>query len=194
MQRKSHFIQSSLRRRCAFESLGTHAALHGDHLVRRGVVAGVGRAGAVGDEAAFEAAIIRLSHGRVDAHVRCDAAEEEALASRRAEEVLEVGREEGALSRLVDDVLGWERLQIVDQLPARLAAHEDAAARTGLANLGADGGRTKPLVLGEIGEARAVAFARMDNAHAAARAAASTFCSGLIGLRVAVMSYPMRST
>ena len=114
---------------------------------------------------ALEAAVVRLSHGRMHADIGRDAAEKEALAARRSEEVLEVGREEGALTWLVDNVLGWERLQLVDQLPAWLTAHEDAATRTGLANLGADGGE-QPLVLGQVGKARTVAFARMDHANA----------------------------
>ena len=41
----------------------------------------------------------------------------------RAQQVLEVGGKEGALAGLVDDILARQRPELVDQLPARLAAH-----------------------------------------------------------------------
>ena len=58
------------------------------------------------------------------------------------------------------------KLELVDQVPARLASHEHPAARTGLADLGTDGCRAQPLVLRQIREARPMAFARVDHPHA----------------------------
>src|SRR5207248_544037 len=46
-----------------------HAALHLDHLQRMLVVALVGRAAAIVQQYAFEAAVVRLAHGGVDADV-----------------------------------------------------------------------------------------------------------------------------
>mmetsp|Transcript_16413 Transcript_16413/g.54549 ORF Transcript_16413/g.54549 Transcript_16413/m.54549 type:complete len:227 (-) Transcript_16413:171-851(-) len=142
------------------------SALHRHHLVCRCVVASVGRARAVCDEAALESAVVCLAHRSVHAHVRRDAAEQQPLAACRAQQVLEVGGKEGALAGLVDDILARQRPELVDQLPARLAAHQHPTARPGLPDLGADRCRPQPLVLREVSQTRPMALSRVDDAHA----------------------------
>ncbi len=76
-----------------------------DHLDRGGVIAGVGRAAAVFEDQAFEAAVIGLAHGGVDADVGRDAGQNEVVDPARAQDEFEVGGAERALAGLVDDRL-----------------------------------------------------------------------------------------
>ena len=55
------------------------------------------------------------------------------------------------------------RLQLGDDLPARLAAHEDAAARPLVADAGADALRAPALVGRQVGEVGLVALAGVDD-------------------------------
>ena len=82
-----------------------HAALHLDHLDRGVVVAAVGRAAAILEQQAFEAAVVGLAHGGVDADVGGDAGQHDVADAAGAQDQLEVGGAERALARLVDDRL-----------------------------------------------------------------------------------------
>jgi hypothetical protein len=66
--------------------------------------------------------------------------------------------------------------ELGDDLPARLAAHQDAAAGARVADAGTDALRAPALVGRQVGEVGAVAFARVDHhvaafAHGAQQAA-----------------------
>ncbi len=106
-----------------------HAALHLHHLDGVVVVALVGGAAAVLQQQAFEAAVVGLAHGGVHADVGGDAGEHDVLDAARAQDQFEVGGAERALARLVDDRLAGLRRELRDDVPARLAAHQDAPAR-----------------------------------------------------------------
>ena len=85
---------------------------------------------------------------------------------RGAQHQLEIGGAERALARLVDHRLAGERRELGNDLPARLAAHQDAAARARIADAGADLLRAPALVGRQVGEVGAMAFARMDDVPA----------------------------
>ena len=81
--------------------------------------------------------------------------------------------------------LAGQRRELGNDLPARLAAHQDAAARAGVADAGADPLRAPALVGGQVGEVGPVALAGVDDVVALApRIAASTRLIGSIGARV----------
>src|SRR5438105_15769030 len=61
---------------------------------------------------------------------------------------------------------GWRRKPGVD-LPAELAANEDAPARTRIADAGSEAPRPPALVGRKIGQIRAMALARVDHVEAA---------------------------
>ncbi len=63
-----------------------------------------------------------------------------------AQQQVEVGGVERALARLVDDELAVDRRDLGHDLPARLAPDEDAPARAGVADAGADALRPPELV------------------------------------------------
>ena len=56
-----------------------------------------------------------------------------------------------------------QRLQFVDDIPARLAADENAPARSLVADAGADALRAPALVVGQVGEVGAMALAGVDD-------------------------------
>src|SRR5258708_6041481 len=147
-----------------------HAVLHLDHLERGGVVAGVGRAAAVLEEQALVAAIVALAHRRVDADVGRDAREHEVGDALLAQDEVEVRRAERALARLVDDDLAGGGRELGDDLPAGLAAHEDAALGTEIADahvLVVPGLARAPALVGrQVRQVGAVPLARVDDAKA----------------------------
>ena len=140
-----------------------HAALHLDHVDRGEMVLDLGRAAAVREQQALVAAVVGVAHRRVHADVGGDAGEDDVADALRPQHEFEVGGEERALARLVDDGLARLRLQFRDDLPARLAAHEDAAARTLVADAGADPLRAPALVGRQVGEVGLVALAGVDD-------------------------------
>jgi hypothetical protein len=89
---------------------------------------------------------------------------------RSAQHQFEVGGAERALAGLVDDRLAGQRRQLGDDVPARLAAHQDAAARAGIADAGADLARAPALVGRQVGEIGAMALAGVDDVIALRRA------------------------
>src|SRR5205085_10093215 len=140
-----------------------YAALHLDHLEGGQMIAVVGRAAAILEQHAFEAAIVRLAHGGVDANVGGDAGENEVADLPRPQDELEIGGAEAALAGLVDDRFAGKRRKLCDDLPAGLAAHQDAAARARIADAGTDLLRAPPLVGRQVGEIRPVALAGVDD-------------------------------
>ena len=111
--------------------------------------------------------------------------EHEVVDAALAQDQLEVGGAERALARLVDHRLAGQRRQLGDDLPARLAAHQDAAARARIADAGADLPRAPALVGRQVGEVGPMALAGVEDRVAAVRAcAASTARIGSIGARV----------
>src|SRR4029077_14922381 len=70
----------------------------------------------------------------------------------QAQHQFEIGGAEVALAGLVDDRLARHWCQLRYDRPARLTAHQDAAARAGVANAGADAPRAPALVCREVGE------------------------------------------
>ena len=166
-----------------------HAALHLDHLERVVVVALVGRAAAVLQQHAFEAAVVGFAHRGVDADVGGDAGQHDVVDAAQPQHQLEVGGAERALAGLVDDRLAGQRRELGNDLPAGLAAHQDAAARAGIADAGADLARAPALVGGQVGEIGAMALAGVDDVKALARASPrAARLIGSIGARVSERS------
>src|SRR5271155_3490403 len=97
------------------------------------------------------------------ANVGGDSGEDEIVDAARAQDELEVGGAERAFARLVDDRLPRQRLQLIDRLPARLAADENAPARAFVPDAGADALRAPALVVGQVGEIGAVPLPSMDD-------------------------------
>src|SRR4051794_16392051 len=139
------------------------AALHRHHLDRRLVVAPVGGAAAVLEQQALEAAVVGLAHRGVDADVSRDAGQHDIADAAGAQDQLEVGGAERSLARLVDHGLLGERRQPGDDLPAGLAADQDAAAGPGIADAGPDPARAPALVLRQVGEVGPVPLAGVED-------------------------------
>ena len=120
---------------------------------------------------ALVAAIVPLAHGRVDADVGGDAGQDQVGDPALPQDQIEVGRAEGPLARLVDDRLAGQRRQLRDDLPAGLAADQDAAAGAGVADADAlvplGPARAPALVGGQIGQVGAVPLARVHDVVAA---------------------------
>jgi hypothetical protein len=115
-----------------------NAALHLDHLERRQVIGVVRRSAAILEQDAFEATIVRFAHGRVNADVGRDPGQDNVVDATRAQHQFEIGGAERSLAWLVDDRLARERPKLVDDLRAPLAPNEHLAARSGIADAGAD--------------------------------------------------------
>ena len=97
-----------------------------DHLQRRRVVAGVGGAGAVRLSITHSKPRSLASRMVVCTHVGRDAGED-GLRMPRVQHQLQVRRAEAALAGLVDDGLAGDGVELGNDVPARLAAHQDAA-------------------------------------------------------------------
>jgi hypothetical protein len=81
----------------------------------------------------------------------------------QAEHQLEIGRAKRAFAGLVDDRLAIGRREVGYDFPAGLAAHQDAPARTGIADAGADPAGAPALVCRQVGKIRAMAFAGVEH-------------------------------
>ena len=111
------------------------------------------------------------------------------LDAAQAQHQFEIGGAERALAGLVDDRLARPGRELRDDVPARLAAHEDAAARPGVADAGADPARAPALVGGQVGEIGAMALAGVDDVEALPRASSpARRLIGSIGARVSERS------
>src|SRR5690349_2347055 len=142
-----------------------NAALGLDHAQAHGVKLGEVRRAAVARHDAAVAAIVGLAHRRVHAHLRGDAAHDQALDAAVLQDGAEIGGVEGALAWLVDHGLALDRVELGDDVVARFAADQDAAH--GARRADAHAGRAA-LDLGAWGVAqvRAVALARVDHQNA----------------------------
>ena len=96
---------------CRIANRAEHAALHLDHLERVVVIAFVGRAAAILQQQAFEAAVVGLAHGGVHADVGGDAGQHDVVDAAQAQHQLKIGGAERALARLVDDRLARRAAQ-----------------------------------------------------------------------------------
>jgi len=116
------------------------------------------RGSAVGEDEAVVAAVVRLAHRRRDAHLGGDAADDQLADCPILEQRIEIGGVKGAFAGLVDDRLAGDREQLVDDLVAGLAAHQDTAHRALVAD--ADGEMpARLLARRQVGEVGTVAFA-----------------------------------
>ena len=119
---------------------------------------------AVGEHDAAIAAVVRLAHRGVDADFGGDAADQQVLDAEVAQQRVKVGRVERALAGLVDDRLAFERIELGDNVVARLAADQDAAHRPGRA----DAHRGMPafdLGFRGVGKIGAMSLAGVDDQH-----------------------------
>ena len=80
-----------------------HAALHLDHVERGEMVLDLGRRAAIRQQQALVAAVVGVAHRGVHADVGGDAGEDDVADALRLQHQFEVGGEERALARLVDD-------------------------------------------------------------------------------------------
>ena len=175
----------SRQERYAVADGAKHAALHLDHVQRRRVVAGIGGAAAIRQQQAFEAAIVGVPHRRVDADIGGDAGQDDVADAARAQDQFQVGGVEAAFAGLVDDDFAGQRGEFGNDLPARFAAGQDAAARAGIADAGTDLARAPALVGRQVGQVGTMAFPCMDDRIAASAAAPTAPREiGPIGARV----------
>src|SRR5580658_4234223 len=140
-------------------------ALRLDHVEAGGLEFREIRSDAILDDEAIEAAIIGLAHGRVDAHLRRDARDHELTDRAIVEDGVQIGGEESAFARLVDHRLAGARVELRDDVVPGLAADEDAAERTAVADRFV---AASALLLrqGKIGEIRAMSLTRVDDEKA----------------------------
>ncbi|OIQ64530.1 hypothetical protein GALL_539200 [mine drainage metagenome] len=127
------------------------------------VIALVGGGTAVLDQDAFEAAVVRLPHGGVDADIGGDAGEDDILDAAQPQDQFKIGGVETALAGLVDDGLARQRCQVGNDLPPGLATDQHASARAGVADAGADLPRSPAFVRGQVREIGAVALTGMND-------------------------------
>src|SRR3984957_14360552 len=128
------------------------------------MVAAIGGSAAILEQEALESAIVRLAHGGMDADVGGDPGQDDVAKAFGAQHQFEVGGAKRALAGLVDDGLARRRFELRDDFPTRLAAHQDAAARTRIADAGADALRAPALVLWKVGKVGAVTLPRVNDA------------------------------
>ena len=89
---------------------------------------------AVGEHDAAVAAVVCLAHGGVDADFGGDAGDHQVLDGAIAQHRFEIGLVEGAFARLVDDRLARDRVKLRHDVVAGLAADQDAAHRSFIAD------------------------------------------------------------
>ena len=127
------------------------------------VIALIGRTAAVLEQQAFKTAVVRLAHGGVYAHIGGDAGEHHVLDCAQPQHQFQIGGAERALARLVDDRLVVCRCQLRDDVPPWLAAHQNEAARPGIADAGADAARAPALVGRKVGKIGTMALAGVED-------------------------------
>ena len=126
------------------------------------MVGRIGRRAAVFEQHAFVAAVVAVTHRGVHADVGGDAGEHDIADATGAQHQIEIGGAEGTLAGFVDDDLTWQRLQFIDDFPARLTSYEDLAAGTVVADAYAVGGyepnmsklapEAEPIILKELNQ------------------------------------------
>ena len=137
--------------------------MHLDHLQRGGVVSRVGGAAAIFQQQTLKATVVGVAHRRVDADVGGDAGQDHVDDAAGAQDQFQVGGVETAFAGLVDDDFSRCRGQFGDDLPAGFAAHQDAAARAGIADPRADPPGAPALVRWQVGQIRAMPFPRVND-------------------------------
>src|SRR5579883_1031226 len=111
-----------------------HTALHFDHVQSSPVISCIGCASAVLEQETLEATIVRFTHGRVNADVGRDARENQMGDPAHAKDHFKVGRVEAAFAGLIDHELARARGKLRNDLPARLATHQNTPQWAGVAN------------------------------------------------------------
>src|SRR5580704_2646446 len=113
-----------------------NAALRLDHFQAHVLELGeVGAHAILGDEAVV-AAVVGLADRGVDAHFGGDAGDDELGDAAMLQDRMEVGGVESALAGLVDDRLARRGIELGNDVVAGLAAHQDAAHRSFVADRG----------------------------------------------------------
>lgn len=143
-----------------------HTALHFDHAQGRRMVGGIGRAAAVFEQHALEAAVIGFAHGGVHADIGGNAGQDQVVDAACAQDQFQIGGAEGAFAGFVDNDFARQWCQFFDDFPARFATHQNLAARARVANAGTDALRAPAFVGWQVTEVRAVAFSGMNNGEA----------------------------
>src|SRR4051794_30321397 len=100
------------------------SALRADHLQGHTVKLGKVGSDAVFEHEAFEAAVVGLADRGMDAHLGRDPGDDQAVDASVAEYVLEIGRVEAALARLVQHDFSHVRAELVDNVVAPLPPYE----------------------------------------------------------------------
>ena len=123
------------------------------------------RRAAVGQHDAAIAAVVGLAHGGVDADFRRDAGDDQVLDAAILQRQFEIGLVEGAFAGLVDHRLAVDRIELRNDVVARLAADENAPHRAGRADALT---RLAALDLGgrRVRHVRAVTLARVNDQQA----------------------------
>ena len=93
-------------------------ALRLDHLEPDALELGEVRRDAVAQHDALVAAVVRLAHRRVHAHLERHAADDQRLDAAIEQDLVQVGGVKRALARLVDDRLARDRVELVDDVVA----------------------------------------------------------------------------
>jgi hypothetical protein len=124
----------------------------------------------------------------VHADVRRDSGEDKVGDFLGAQQQVEVGDVERALTGLVDDRFPVQRSDLLNDLPARFTADQDPAAPPQAADLGTDLLRTPAIVGRQIGRIRPVPLAGVDHSQPELPAAASTRAVGIRPARVSERS------
>src|SRR5271165_4534691 len=120
------FITSSSTMECGDDGLGggdpaEYAALRLDHAQPHLLKLREVRADAIGHHDAVVAAVVSLAHRRIDADLGGDPADDQLGDAAVLQHRVEVGGEERSLARLIDDRLARQRVELGDNVVARLA-------------------------------------------------------------------------
>src|ERR1700733_8348115 len=114
------------------------------------MVAAIGRGTAVFQKQTFVTAIVRFTHGGVNAHVGGDASENDVGNSALAENQIQIRCAERAFARFVDDRFALFGIKFGNDVPAGFAAHQDSAAGAFIADARAEAAGSPAFVLGQI--------------------------------------------
>ena len=101
------------------------------------MVATVCGTAAVREEQTFIATIVRFAHGGVHTDVGGDASKDQVDNPTLAQQQLKVCGKKCPFAWLIDDGLSWCRYEFWDNVPAWLAAYQDATTRARVTDAGA---------------------------------------------------------
>jgi hypothetical protein len=140
-----------------------NSTLHLDHFQGRRMVAWIGSGGAIRENKAFVPTIICFSHGRMDANVCGDAAEDDVPDASSLKEHIEIGPIERTFARLIDNAFSGWRSNVGNDLPAGFGTGQNFARRARDHDAGSDAPAAPLLVSRKIRKIRSMTFARMKN-------------------------------